>query len=285
MSDKSPNLFGWDLLYSTVESDVHSNQDVLICLVHLVLISNGFKCIGIGDSKILDGSETKSESLPKGWNDGYAVRYIYQGRLYNLKATPLDDGVIINLIRVDERTVSMVQLNSRSVVQRSGPLDQMMPDATAMVDTIKKQLIDKVVTSTKTKDSASQTRPETSKTTSGINVIPSRITEPQRNLNYPYVPNLHPIDVGGADLNPFGLNPLGVPRSPAAFPGGGGMIFVPPNRGGNPDINLGIPGGSIPPGARFDPFRPPDVDRFPRRPNNRPDNDEMPPPGFDDMFM
>ncbi|KAI4463132.1 proteasome inhibitor [Holotrichia oblita] len=284
MSDQQSNLFGWDLLYTSVENDIHSNQDVLLCLVHLVLISNGFQCIGIGDSKVLDGTEAKSESLPKGWNDGYAIRYVYQGRLYNLKGTSLDDAIIINLIRVDERTVSMIQLNTRSVIQRSGSLMQMIPECSSIIDVVRKQLIEKVVTSTKTKDSANQTQPETSKPTSSIGINPSRLQDPPvRNPAYPYMPNIHPIDVGGADLNPFGLNPLGVPRNPT-FPGGGGMLFVPPGRGGPPDINMGIPGGSLPPGARFDPFRPPDVDRFPRRPN-APDNDEMPPPGFDDMFM
>lgn len=284
MSEQSSNLFGWDLLYSSVEDDIHNNQDVLICLVHLVLISNGFKCIGIGDSKLLDGTESKSESLPRGWNDGYAIRYINQGRLYNLKGTVLDDGIIINLIRVDERTVSMIQLNTRSVVQRTGSLMQMIPECMSIIDVVKKQLIDKIITSTKTKDSANQTQSDNLKPISSIGVNPSRLQEPQRNTGYPYMPNIHPLDVGGADLNPFGMNPLGVPRNPH-LPGGGGMLFVPPGRGGPPDINMGIPGGSIPPGARFDPFRPPDVDRFPRRPNNMPDNDEMPPPGFDDMFM
>lgn len=63
------------------------------------------------------------------------------------------------------------------------------------------------------------------------------------------------------------------------------MLFVPPrNPSADFNPNLGIAPGSLPPGARFDPFRPPDVDRFPRPPN-RPDNDEFPPPGYDDMYM
>lgn len=156
----SGGLFGWDLLYASVEKDVKNNQDVLVCFVHLVLVSNGFKCIGLGDSKNVDGTETKSESLPKGWNENYAIRYLYQGRLYNLRATSADDAVIVNLIRVDERTVSTVQLNTRSVAQRSGSLEEMIPEHAALLDTIKNQLIDKVVVSTKSKESSSQTTPE-----------------------------------------------------------------------------------------------------------------------------
>lgn len=117
-----------------------------------------------GESKNIDGSESKSESLPKGWNEEYAIRYVYQGRLYNLKATNLDDGIIINLIRVDERTVGLIQLNVRQVVEKSGTLDDMIPDNKAIVEQIKKELIDKVVISTKSKSASSQTEPTTSDT-------------------------------------------------------------------------------------------------------------------------
>lgn len=282
-------LFGWDLLYGSVERDIKNNQDVLVSFVHLVLVSNGFKCIGLGDSKNVDGTETKTESLPSGWNENYAIRYLYQGRLYNLRATNMDDAVMINLIRVDERTVSTVQLNTRSVAQRSGSLDEMIPENTALVDTIKKQLIDKVVASSKTKESASQTAPE----------VPPSIhsadePQPLRRFLPPYerprIPD--PLGLGGRaggvgsyDLDPFaGVNPL---RPFGAIPpGGGGMLFEPP-RGPRVEpgpAGLGVPPGSVPPGARFDPFLPPTGGRFPRRPTN-PDNDELPPPGFEDMYM
>lgn len=48
--------------------------------------------------------------------------------------------------------------------------------------------------------------------------------------------------------------------------------------------NLGVPPDSLPPGARFDPFRPPEGLPRPSGPR-RPDSDEFPPPGYDDMFM
>lgn len=114
------SLFGWDLLYSSVQNDIKDNQDILVCLTHLALVSNGFKCIGLGESKTLDGSETKSEALPPKWNDNYAIRYVHQGRLYNFKATPMGDAVMLNLVRVDEKLVSLLQLNTRSVSQRQG---------------------------------------------------------------------------------------------------------------------------------------------------------------------
>ncbi|KAG5888799.1 hypothetical protein JTB14_007074 [Gonioctena quinquepunctata] len=154
-------LFGWDLFYGSAEKDIKNNQDILVCLAHFVLISNGFQTIGLGESKNIYGNESKSEALPKNWNEQYAIRYIYQGRLYNFKATLLDDGVMIKLIRVDERSVSLVQLNTRSVAQKSGTLEEMIPDNKNIADMIKNQLIDKVIVSKKLKDMSSQTEGET----------------------------------------------------------------------------------------------------------------------------
>lgn len=280
----SSNLFGWDLLFNSVREDIKSNQDVLVCLTHLVLISNGFKCIGLGDCKNIDGTEVKSEVLPKGWNDGYAIRYVYQGRLYNLRGTNMDDAIMINLIRVQERSVSMVQLNNRAVTQLVGSLEQMIPNSEELVQTIKKQLIDKITVSHKYKDGTSQTTNETTTRSSIPNSpsaplldsFPSRINTDRNN----------PLNVGRSDLDPLGsIGPY--PRGPPFMPpGGGGMLFVPP-RGPRLDPagpNFGVPPGSVPPGARFDPFRPPDVDRFPPR-RGRPDNDDFLPPGFDNMYM
>ncbi|KAF5302203.1 hypothetical protein FQA39_LY10242 [Lamprigera yunnana] len=277
----SSNLFGWDLLFNSVREDIRNNQDVLVCLTHLVLISNGFKCIGLGDSKNLDCTEPKSEVLPKGWNDGYAIRYVYQGRLYNLRATNMDDAIMINLIRVQERTVSMVQLNNRSVLQLTGSLEQMIPNNEELAQMIKNQLIDKVTVSQKYKDGSSQTTNNEVTTRSSIpnspsapllESFPSRIG-PDRN------------NVGRSDLDPLGgIGPLSRPGP--ALPHGGGMLFVPPRvpRLDPSGPNFGVPPGSVPPGARFDPFRPPGVDRFPPGPG-RPDHDEFLPPGFDDMYM
>uniref|UniRef100_A0A1D1YET9 Proteasome inhibitor PI31 subunit n=1 Tax=Anthurium amnicola TaxID=1678845 RepID=A0A1D1YET9_9ARAE len=124
----------------------------------------------------------------------------------------------------------------------------------------------------------------------------------------------NPFNIGRDDLDPLGSNPIyGPPRFGGSggihpFGGsnrGGGMIVGPghpmfgqqgPTRGGG--LYGGpqpLPRGSVPPGARFDPIGP----FGPRGPNqgqrgsgNRgnifggePDNDELPPPGYNDMFM
>jgi len=282
------SLFGWDLLYASVEKNIKNNQDILVCLTHLVLVSNGFKCVGLGESKNIDGSESKSESLPKGWNDDYAIRYVYQGRLYNLKATNLDDGIMINLLRVDERTAGLIQLNVRQVAAKTGTLDEMIPNNKVIVEQIKKELIDKVVLSSKSRSASSQTEPPPPQT-STQNYGTDPLRAPGGNIGGPRQPlvGADPFDYGRSDLDPFGGNPLGLPSRIVPPPlGGGGMIFQPPRAPfpAGPG-NFGVPPGSLPPGARFDPFRPPQGFPNPRGPPNRPDNDEFPPPGYDDMFM
>jgi len=291
-----PSIFGWDLLYNSISNDVKCNEDILVAFTHLVLVNSGFQCIGIGDSKNLDGNETTTETLPAGWNDGYRLRYLYQGKLYNLQGTKLDDSIMINLLRPDERTVSMVQLNLRSVISRKGNLDAMIPNNKEIVKTIQEQLIDKVTKSNKVKEGSTQTPAQEVQRQDSSSTFPGAypIYGPQAGgpLRDPMGP-LNPlgplgVGVGRNDLDPLagiggpylggpaaGFGPLG--------PGGGGMLFQPPGR--HDPARPGVPMGSIPPGARFDPFRPPTADPpIPgRRPN--PDNDEMPPPGFDDMYM
>ncbi|XP_068908525.1 proteasome inhibitor PI31 subunit [Tenebrio molitor] len=276
----SSPLFGWDLLIKSVESEIKTNEDVLLCFTHLVLVSNDFKCVGLGESKVIDGTETKTEALPAGWSESYSIRYVHKGRLYILKCTKVDEGLMLNLIRVDERTTSLVQLNSNAVASRTGTLAQMLPKHTDLMDQIKTQLIEKVVASKNSRDTSSQTVAP-----SASNPQPMSPQNPSPLMVDPLgggFPRPGGVGVGEIDLNPFGRNPLAFP-SPM---GGGGMLFEPPRGGRFPQgPGFGLPPGAIPPGARFDPFRPPDVDRFPRRPNNRPDNDELPPPGYDDMFM
>lgn len=79
-------------------------------------------------------------------------------------------------------------------------------------------------------------------------------------------------DIGRGDLDPLGR-------------GGGGMLFNPPGMPFQPPLP-GVPGRNplpgVIPGARFDPFGPPEPGRIGRM---GPDPDHFPPPGYDDMFM
>lgn len=305
-SDPDTQLFGWELLCNSVRSDLTTNADILLCFTHLVLVRQGFKCIGLGDSIVLQGDEPKTESLPAGWKDTQSLRYVFRGKLYNLKATRVDDGIMLNLVRPDERNVSMVHLEDKFVVNKNiSIVEDMVPEYKSLVKMINDELIEKVTLSQNTREQPSQTDPLSSSShpihTGHYPMLHDRSpTFPMNPVGPALVDPFNGVrDIGRDDLHPsFGGGLLGGPgRLGGGVPdlgigGGGGMLFVPPRGGGvggplGPGNFGGVPGGSVPPGARFDPFRAPDPDRFPRPPRrpNAPDNDEFNPPGWDDMYM
>ncbi|KXJ20526.1 Proteasome inhibitor PI31 subunit [Exaiptasia diaphana] len=95
---------------------------------------------------------------------------------------------------------------------------------------------------------------------------------------------------------PTGTFPYGDGDRFPGHPGGGGMLMDPfrtggglPSMPGTGSVPGQLPRGSVPPGARFDPFGP--VPPGGARGDTQsgrfagPDPDELPPPGYDDMFM
>lgn len=112
---------------------------------------------------------------------------------------------------------------------------------------------------------------------------PEFIGSPQRGIPLPVGPL---SGYGHRDLDPLG-GLAGLPF------GGGGMLMDPrnpmtsvvPGYMGGPDV---LPPGSVPPGARFDPFGPGVVppNRNPLAGGRfRPDPDHAMPPGFEDMYL
>lgn len=265
------DLFGWDLIYKVTESDLNKKEDVMTLLVHFVLIRNGYRCIGLGDDKTFTGTEASSEILPKGWNTdkNYAIRYGRENELYILRGVPVDDNMVYNLLRVEKLAVSNVAFNTEGTVGAiRGTLDTLIPSSEQVVNKIKNDLLNHQSTEA-IKEATTQTA-ECS--TSERIPQPTPYLPPDRGSSInPFWadPDRDPLRVGGRDRDPFGQ--------------GGGMLYNPldPRRGiGIPDPGAGIPGGlprgSIPPGARFDPFAPPGIGGRPR-----------PPPGSDfrNMFL
>ncbi|XP_015524771.1 proteasome inhibitor PI31 subunit isoform X1 [Neodiprion lecontei] len=296
MAADPSNIFGFELLYKSVENQINKKDDVLITLVHWYFVRTGFRCIGTGDTKTFNPNEVGSELLPNGWNQNpnYALRYVKEGKLYILLGTKSDADLILNLMRIEDHSVSNIQfLVDTTVSALKGPLQTLMPSFQSVINTIRTDLVDPVYTGN-ARETSTQTSTGNVNSTRDIprrpnrsDYDPLRVGPPQR--PNPDLPNWNPMadprGVGRSDLDPF-----------TGPPGSGGMIFDPFSSGpfgrnplgpGGPG-SLGIPGrlppGAVPPGARFDPFGPPDVN-LPRPPRGGPDNDHLPPPGYDDMFM
>ncbi|XP_055839489.1 proteasome inhibitor PI31 subunit [Episyrphus balteatus] len=253
--------FGWDLLFKTIEPQVNKNADILIALTHFVLIKSKFRCLGVGDDKTLSEDEESSELLPQGWNDSedkYSLRYVLDKKLFILLATKSENIFIINFLDVESKDVSNLALDSNELVKAlKGSLQTIMPTASAVMDRIRKELIDPVFAGS-TKAVTTQTAPEPRRDRRDDDYDPLRITGPH------YAPGFR---------GPMGSDPFGFPRG-----GIGSGDLDPLGRGGGGSLGVLPRLGPHRGGARFDPFGPgPGV-----RPN--PNHDEFPPPGFGDFM-
>ncbi|XP_075210898.1 proteasome inhibitor PI31 subunit-like [Lycorma delicatula] len=277
MASTGRNVKFWELVYKTVEKDLKKKEDVLVAFIHLVLINNNYRSIGLGDSKDI-GNENASELLPEKWNADsscYALRYLSGDKLYLLKVIPSDDNVVVNLINVQDVSVNSVTFNVSSAVKslKGDTLADIIPNCNEIANKIQYELIKSIKEATTQSCQAQEHR------TQPIASDRTRLGQPQHPGLAAGPPDwqarIDPFDYGHADLDPLGRGT------------GGGMIFDPMGSR-HPGIQpgLGIPGqlprGAVPPGARFDPMGPPDIERQPR-PRFPPDSD-MPPPGYEDVF-
>ncbi|XP_014282723.1 proteasome inhibitor PI31 subunit [Halyomorpha halys] len=290
---KMSELFGWDLMYKVSEKDLKKKEDVITLFIHYLLIKAGYKCIGLGEDKALTGNEVATETLPTDWNSGltYSLRYIYNNSLFIFKGIPLDDNIVYNLLHAAEMKVTNAAFNVQTTVEAtSGPLATLIPSHEQVMKKIQQEFIAPMGNGNKKEATTQACAMGTGRTpadlrrpyvepTNPLYVGPSGPGGPIPIRPDPFWadPERDPLRVGQSDLDPLGR-------------GGGGMIFNPFNNqpgGGLFDPSAGLPGpplprGSVPPGARFDPFGPPTGMPRPRRP---PGSDEFPPPGFGDMFM
>lgn len=275
MSNVQRDTFGWDLLYKVTEPQIRNDQDVLICLIHWKLIHQGFRCVGVGEDTTQPNLDEQSELLPEGWNstpNRYTLRYVHNGKLYLLNAIVNENRVIINMNRVVDNQATATCINTDIVKEKQGTLAKLIPNYDEIINMIKKELIDPMLAVVPSKEVETQTPQESPST---LRAEPSRsdsyfIPPLSRNIQQPNRP-LFNEPFGRSDLDPFA-------------PPGGGMLFRPPGFGPrlpDPRHDPGLPPGAVPPGARFDPFRP--LRNMP--PSRHPDHDHFPPPGYDDMFM
>ncbi|KAG8034813.1 hypothetical protein G9C98_007889 [Cotesia typhae] len=247
--------FGFEMLNKLVDNQLNKKEDVLILFTHWFFIKTGFKCIGLGDEKTVEPNTEGHEFLPEGWNqkDFYALRY-------------LKEETVVNSIH--------------------GGLSTLIPTYQEVMNKIREDLVEPVYTGT-AREMSTQTSQSEDRRPSNPDNDPLRVGPPHIPQRPPrWDPATDPRAVGRADLDPFA----------GVGPRGGGMLFDPfqpdrnlpnprfPGRPGGIGGPAFLPPGAIPPGARFDPFGPPD-NNLPRPPRGNPDHDHLPPPGYDDMFM
>jgi len=295
-------LPGFELLFSASRQDVNNNDAALVLALHYNLVSHGFKCCGSGDNWPTDqqqsGNIVGSEFLPEGWSSDatiYALRYVdpSSNRTFLLKALLSMDGQLnVNFVRCFDEKAASIVLRPRDFVN-----DNMATVASAYSNLgefnnkVTEDLVNRVVrvvgvsseSSGRNQRSASAPIAQGPQGPSPLMVDPPRGPGPMGPGFVPPIrppfggPPIDPFSVGRADLDPFARGGGGMMMDPRGFPS-------PPRPGmpANPFPGMpgGLPPGSVPPGARFDPIGP----HMGGRVGPDPDH-ERPPDGFDDMFM
>lgn len=290
------STIGLETQLKLAEDAIKSEDDALVVFIHWLLVNNGFLSIGLGENVDIPDDVQKTELLPQGWSNGatYAIRYVDPtGKLFILRGLKNDANIIFNFVRAVDLNVTSVSFNSKQEVKSlKGSVNTVFSSAEDIGTRIQNNMISPQQQE-QSKSSSTQTlTPEPDR--SGTNPAQPR-RDPLMIGDPRMPPRVDPFNYGRPDLDPF-ANRGGAP--------GGGMLFDPfaeNRRGGRIDPSAGLPApglprGAVPPGARFDPFGPPDPNRdfglrAPSRPGTGPrlpgsgSNPDMMPPGYDDMFM
>jgi len=278
-----PGFIGLETFFPSTE--IRCKSDVIVAAVHWGMILAGYRCVGINSKK--KGATApdcvRSEALPEGWNnnnDLYTLKYKHEnGTQYIVKIILVDNALLVNVLNSSNDVTLATSINIDSHVNDDLSSYRAYKDPGALYNHIMQHIITPLASqrttakenvthprhNTKDADNTEESHPPPE---SGQ---PVGIARPRRDYED------HPLAIGRGDLDPLGQT-------------AGGMLMDPRGlldpRWQQDGPRFGLPRGSIPPGARFDPFGP--VGPYQPRPNpNRfsgPDPDHLPPPGYDDMF-
>ncbi|XP_046858561.1 proteasome inhibitor PI31 subunit-like [Xenia sp. Carnegie-2017] len=270
---------------------VKDGHDALLVAAHTFMIDAGYKCTGIGQEIPDSPSSISTESLPQGWNSSpelYAIQYKSPSsyhKIFLMKVLRLETVLAFHVLDVDqEKSVDLMVDISDYIIGDKNNLLQHLFDYKQVVKKFEQfhQVFKNEITSKLESQKEKPARLNTNRCDTSRQIIypddPLRIPPRQPLIHERQQPSiLDPRGYGDRDLLPGHL-------------GAGGMLMDPFNqqRGRHSQGYPGLPRGTVPPGARFDPFGP-DVEMggdHRQRRFREPGPDHLNPPGFeDDMFM
>ncbi|XP_037934737.1 proteasome inhibitor PI31 subunit-like isoform X2 [Teleopsis dalmanni] len=202
-------FFGWDMLVKSIEKDIVKKADVVLILAHFMLVMHyKFQCLGIGEDQTFSEDEIGSELLPELWNAedfDYRLRYLQNNQLYLLIGNVISEGkILLNLLSVESKNVSNILFDPEEVVKSfNGKIYTMIPDAAAITDRIRRELIETVIISRNANEACTQTETERVPRQS---IDPMRATVPS-SLRGQFASPRHQNEfpqVDRGNLNPFG---------------------------------------------------------------------------------
>ncbi|KAI9265274.1 PI31 proteasome regulator N-terminal-domain-containing protein [Phascolomyces articulosus] len=307
-----------------VPKTLESPYDALAATTHAIMLSVGCKFAGLGDDARQEGDGT-IRTLPESWNaqgpSCYAFRYSHpqSSMTFVIKSIKLGHRFIMNGIAIEDNKTTTLDIDTSHFTSNGffpyNPRESKDPLVHGFISTsqfqelvnlFKINILQRIIPGLQKPgydDSASSVT-----TSSTATQPPSSTQSPSSSSSRP-PPNVRPpifddplsaddtyldrFNVGRSDLEPMGGG--------LRMPGSGGGMFVGPNHPmfGHPNPDSNLPPGAVPPGARFDPIGPVMPGRggglgrgtgrgrggMSGRFAGEPDNDELPPPNFDNYFM
>mmetsp|Transcript_5971 Transcript_5971/g.17989 ORF Transcript_5971/g.17989 Transcript_5971/m.17989 type:complete len:309 (-) Transcript_5971:122-1048(-) len=290
-------------LQATIGGSPANKHEAMALFVHAVLLQHGFRPA----TCTLSGSQSEEASpeqkMPEDWNSsGYGGKYKHHqsGLNFELRMVPLGQRLraTATVIEQDDKTYD-ADFRADTYVRDDAPIqsenfqwDGVFKNVEEFASLVQLNLGYKLVPDS-AKTVAGETTADNTGTSSSTaararpqpqapNPDPLMIGRPQRPNPY-YAEPVPPFaDVGGDDLLPSGLYRDGLRPHAPGFQGGPGSLVGPNHpmfaRRPQPDGGIGgprLPRGAVPPGARFDPFGPPNIDPSQFGPDN--DHDQPPP--------
>lgn len=298
--------------------------DAVVAVLHCVMRELGFICTALGEKAVSD-EEFDKQVFPDGWNqsrDSYSFQYKHtqSTMTFFLKCLLMNDKLLVHGLAKENNTVYSLELNVKEFVNEKSALDNpdtLFKDVQKLVSLFKIHISSKLLPHLN-KPGYEDAPPQAQQTATQQTQQPQQpqqgprrdpLAEPPRNP-YPHgMPGYDPLRVPGSGRLPqFGVGygdmfppPIPGMRMPGDM---GGNLIGPGHPGFGPRVNdpyatdpFGVggpnrlPRGAVPPGARFDPFGPPSRPGFPPNfqgggnPFGGPDNDDLPPPGYNDMYL
>ncbi|KAI9031616.1 hypothetical protein CLU79DRAFT_729376 [Phycomyces nitens] len=291
------------LLGKSVDGTLKSPQDALAAAVHATMLSAGYKL-----SELSQTSKNDQTKLPVGWN---SLGPSYYGNYYVLE----DSGLKAEIRGVKMgNSFILLGLSGDKTIQLDLPVEAYTSAEKFPIEATSKELVsgfiseerfEKLVNHIKntflheltlgsTNSGYESTRPK--ETPAKRKPLESEGIPAYSSLEDNSRPSTrgNPFSVGRSDLDPLGGLHIPGPGD-GTHVGPSHPMFSHRHDQQNTDIFGGpqtLPRGAVPPGARFDPIGP--FGQLPGRGglggprrgfSGEPDNDEMSPPGYNNMFM
>jgi len=285
---------------STVIPQFRNDFDALVVVLHLAMREIGFRCAGLSESSVSNSNaDFDQKLLPDCWNqtsDSYSFEYkhIQSSMTFVVKYLVMNTKLLVHGITKEDNKICSLELSVRDYVNGYSLSNHyaMYKDLDKLIALFKINITSKLL------PGLNKAGCEAGTTDVDTTARPAPRRERVDPYEFPRAHNTEPLHITGTGIFPsvgVGYNDLHPPFTRIGVPGTQGNIMGPSHPLFGPRVNdpyaanpnfpygsIGLPRGRVP-GARFDPVGPP------ANPFNPPGSsnfgDELPPPGFDNIYL